>query len=83
MNIPSKSRKRITPVKQRGNIGDQIRFVRRDLIIEGIIQMVKENVAIVEIGRSESLDLNLENELTVVAHKNYEVIQCVESKISS
>lgn len=75
MNIPMKTKNpKNTNKKKKGRVGDSIRFSRRNIMIDGVIHAMKDNVAIVEIGLEDSLDLNLENQLTVVAHKNYEVL---------
>lgn len=73
MNIPTK-RKSDNKKSNSGQVGDSIQFFRKDTLIEGIIQHVKENVAIVEISLEDSQYLKLENQITVVAHKNYKVL---------
>lgn len=55
-------------------LGDNVRFKRRGLIIEGVVEKIRENSVLVKISLLESRFLDLENQLTVVSHKHYEVV---------
>lgn len=55
-------------------IGNRIEFVRNEKTIAGIIHMVREHSVIVEVSEENQEFLGIENELTVVNHKNYRVV---------
>jgi len=63
-----------TPKNKKAKIGAKIVFTRSGKKIKGTIQTIYENIAIVKIKQDDAKFLKLENDLTVVAHKNYEVI---------
>lgn len=56
-------------------IGDKILFKRHNLSIIGAVVKVNEASVIVKIDDSDAEKLKIDTPLTVVAHKNYEVIE--------
>lgn len=54
-------------------IGDHILFQRKDQIIEGIVEIVRENSVIIEISQDAAQELGYETNKTVVKHSNYVV----------
>lgn len=59
----------------KAKIGDHILFQRKDQIIEGIVEMVRDNSVIIEISKDAAKELGYENNRTVVNHSNYVVIK--------
>jgi uncharacterized protein YkvS len=60
---------------KRCRIGDTIQFMRKGKTFKGTVKQVRETSVLVEISQKAAVILALENQLTVVAHKNCEVIQ--------
>lgn len=56
-------------------IGDKILFKRNNLSIIGTVVKVNEASVIVKIDDSDAEKIKIDTPLTVVAHKNYEVIE--------
>ena len=56
-------------------IGDKIRFIRNKFSIIGEVVKVNEASVIVKIDDSVAEKLKIDTPLTVVAHKNYDVIE--------
>ena len=54
--------------------GDTIQFKRNGLIIQGVVEMYRENTVLVSISDSDAAKLLLESPITLVNHKNYIVI---------
>lgn len=55
-------------------IGTLIVFHRKNKEIEGVVDMIRENSVIVKVDSDVQKYLEIENELTVVNHKNYRVL---------
>ena len=56
-------------------IGTLISFHRKEREIEGVIDQIRENSVIVKVDVDVQKYLDIENELTVVNHKNYRVLK--------
>lgn len=56
-------------------LGTIVTFPRQSKIITGIVQLVRANTVLVEISKEDQQFLSLENERTVVNHKNYTVVK--------
>ncbi|AIE58933.1 DUF2187 family protein [Bacillus methanolicus] len=59
--------------RTKAKIGDHILFQRKDQIIEGIVEIVRENSVIIEISQDAAQELGYETNKTVVKHSNYVV----------
>jgi uncharacterized protein YkvS len=80
VNNPSKKKSGQTVTKPT-SIGDTICFIRKNLPIKGTVQQVKDNLVIVEVSLEDAAYLKIDNQYTVVAHRNYEVLKpCGMSK---
>lgn len=55
--------------------GDKILFKRNNFAIIGVVVKVNEASVIVKIDDSDAEKIKIDTPLTVVAHKNYEVIE--------
>ncbi|WP_273130639.1 DUF2187 family protein [Bacillus weihaiensis] len=55
-------------------MGNQILFSRKDFNILGYVVIVRKNSVVVRINNDVALKLKYENNLTIVNHKNYEII---------
>jgi uncharacterized protein YkvS len=55
-------------------IGDTIIFERKNRPVVGTVVWYREETVIVEVEAAISLELGIENNVTVVNHKNYEVV---------
>jgi uncharacterized protein YkvS len=55
--------------------GDKVRFERNGLVIIGEVFKVREASVIVTISKSDAEGINVETPLTVVSHKNYQLIK--------
>ncbi|MCM3585922.1 YkvS family protein [Mesobacillus maritimus] len=66
--------KTLTKQKRVANLGEKVRFMRNDMIIVGEVTIVKDESVIVNVSRSDARRLNIDTPLTVVAHKNYQVL---------
>ncbi|MFT9494382.1 MULTISPECIES: DUF2187 family protein [Bacillota] len=56
---------------RKANLGDLISFERRDIQLEGRVEIIRDNSMIVEISREAALQLGYENNKTVVKHNHY------------
>lgn len=54
--------------------GDSILFSRRGNEIEGKVFLVRDNSVLVDISSTDAFLLGLESSKTVVAHKNYKIL---------
>jgi uncharacterized protein YkvS len=63
-------------MKQKGiaECGDKVRFVRNGKIIVGEVTIVRNESVIVNVSKNDALKLNIETPITVVSHKNYQII---------
>ncbi len=63
-------------LKQKGiaDLGDKVRFVRNGMIIIGEVTISRNESVIVNISKADAMKLNIETPITVVAHKNYQII---------
>ncbi|WP_313801198.1 DUF2187 family protein [Cytobacillus sp.] len=57
------------------NEGDQIRFKRNNLSINGEVIKVKESSVIVQISPSDADRINIDTPYTVVSHRNYKLLK--------
>lgn len=55
-------------------IGNKVTFLRNSKNILGVVKIIRDNSVVVEITKEDQLFLNIENEYTVVNHKNYRVV---------
>lgn len=67
------------PASQKNNtkgidIGSLILFNRKNKEIEGVVHTIRENSVIVQVDIEVQKYLEIENDLTVVNHKNYRVM---------
>ncbi|CAM3860742.1 DUF2187 family protein [Mesobacillus thioparans] len=60
--------------KNRAKIGDRISFQRKDLTIEGEVEIVRDNSVIVRISDHANEKLEYETTKTVVRHSKYVII---------
>ncbi len=58
----------------RAEVGNHILFKREDLHVLGYVVIVRENSVVVKINSDIAIKLKYENNLTIVNHRNYEVI---------
>jgi uncharacterized protein YkvS len=56
------------------NEGDKVLFERSGLVIVGEVVKVREESVIVSISKNDAEGINVETPLTVVSHKNYQLI---------
>lgn len=63
----------------KANLGDLIKFTRNGFLLEGVVLVVNENSVIVELDIEDAGQLHLENNKTVVNHKNYKVLWVKEN----
>jgi len=54
--------------------GDKVKFTRMGLTLIGEVQQVRESSVIVRINDEDAKSLRLDTPLTVISHKNYEII---------
>lgn len=54
--------------------GDKVKFTRMGMTMIGIVQQVREASVIVRLDDEDAKSLRLETPLTVISHKNYEII---------
>jgi uncharacterized protein YkvS len=54
--------------RKKANVGDQIQFFRRGILMSGMVYVVRDNSVCVEISRYDATRSDLENNTTVVAH---------------
>jgi uncharacterized protein YkvS len=55
--------------------GDKVLFERNGLVIIGEVFKVREASVIVTISKSDAEGINVETPLTVVSHKNYQLVK--------
>ncbi|KKI89888.1 hypothetical protein WQ54_22340 [Bacillus sp. SA1-12] len=55
--------------------GEMVRFKRNGLVILGEVVKVRDESVIVQISKSDAEEINVETPLTVVSHKNYQIIK--------
>jgi uncharacterized protein YkvS len=65
---------KMTP-NQLAKEGDKVLFERNGLVIIGEVFKVREASVIVTISKSDAEGINVETPLTVVSHKNYQLIK--------
>lgn len=56
------------------NIGEEVVFVRKSIEVTGKVEKHLENSVIVQISNSDAKELGYESQLTVVSHKNYQIV---------
>lgn len=63
-------------MKQKGiaDCGDKVRFIRNGMIIIGDVTITRNESVIVNISKADAMKLNIETPITVVSHKNYQII---------
>jgi uncharacterized protein YkvS len=61
--------------KNKAKIGDLISFQRKDLSIEGEVEIVRDNSVIVRISDNTNGKPEYETAKTVVRHSNYVIIK--------
>jgi uncharacterized protein YkvS len=54
--------------------GDKVLFERNGIVIIGKVSKVREESVIVTISKSDADALKVDTPLTVVSHKNYQII---------
>lgn len=65
--------------KNKAKIGDRISFQRKEMSIEGEVEIVRDNSVIVRISDNVNENLDFETAKTVVRHSNYVIIKPVAS----
>lgn len=60
--------------RNKAKIGDRISFQRKEITIEGVVGVVRDNSVIVDISAESSQSLHYDTTKTVVKHSNYVVI---------
>ncbi|TCJ01324.1 DUF2187 domain-containing protein [Cytobacillus praedii] len=68
-------------MSKRAGIGDTISFKKKDHTTIGVVYLTQDNSVLVEISQEDTAILNLENNKTVVAHKNYTLLSKKNKKI--
>jgi uncharacterized protein YkvS len=58
--------------------GDKILFERNSMLIIGEVCKVREESVIVTISKSDAEELKIDTPLTVVSHKNYQIMKSEE-----
>ncbi|MCA1057052.1 YkvS family protein [Rossellomorea aquimaris] len=66
--------------KDYANLGDTIEFKRKKQIINGVVTSLRENTVIVKMDKDVAKLLDLPDDQTVVAHKNYVIIERAENE---
>ena len=56
-------------------IGEKISFIRNGVYVIGAIHKILENSVIVEISEEDAEQIGAASTLTVVAHKNYTIVE--------
>lgn len=64
------------------NEGDQVRFKRNNLSINGEVIKVKESSVIVQISPSDADRINIDTPYTVVSHRNYKLLKTTSKELS-
>ncbi|WP_064091655.1 DUF2187 family protein [Rossellomorea aquimaris] len=65
--------------KDYANLGDTIEFKRKKHVVSGVVTSLRENTVIVKVKQDIVTLLDLPDDQTVVAHKNYVVIERAEN----
>ncbi|HWO76564.1 MAG TPA: DUF2187 family protein [Bacillus sp. (in: firmicutes)] len=65
--------------RNKAKIGDLISFQRKEITIEGVVEVVRENSVIVEISMESSQSLHYDTTKTVVNHAKYAVLSSSEN----
>ncbi|MED1201641.1 DUF2187 family protein [Heyndrickxia acidicola] len=73
MNAAVKENAKVT-TQQKARIGDVVRFIRKDKTFTGTVITIRENSVIVELSPKMGMLLGYDNNLTVVSHRNYLII---------
>lgn len=55
-------------------IGSKVVFERKKKLVEGLVIGISTNSVIVEISMKDQVFLSLDNDRTVVNHKNYQLV---------
>ena len=55
-------------------IGDKISFTRKGYSVDGIVVSYRQKTVIVQISPHSAKLLDIENDITIVNHKNYEIV---------
>lgn len=58
----------------KAGLGQKIRFKRNNMVITGIVSLVKDNSVIVDISNEDAKKLEYSTNKTVVNHSNYEIV---------
>ncbi|MGR3766549.1 DUF2187 family protein [Rossellomorea sp. NS-SX7] len=61
--------------KNNANLGDKIEFKRKKQIVNGVVTALRENTVIVKVKNDAAKKLDLPDNQTVVAHKNYVIVE--------
>lgn len=61
--------------KSKIKLGNSIKFYRKDTFLVGDVVQIRENTVMIEVCETVEKILNIPNNLTVVSHKNYEIIR--------
>ena len=56
-------------------VGQTIKFYRKDSYLVGDVIEIRENTVMIEVCETVSKTLNIPNNLTVVNHKHYELLE--------
>lgn len=70
--LPSKGK------KGHAAVGDTVKFSRNGFKISGKVESYRENTVIISISDADAAKLHLESPLTLVNHKNYEILPSIE-----
>ncbi|KQU57160.1 DUF2187 domain-containing protein [Rossellomorea marisflavi] len=65
--------------KEYANLGDIIEFKRKKHVLQGVVTTLRENTVIVRMDKESAVKLDLPDDQTVVAHKNYAIIERAEN----
>ncbi|WP_175986427.1 DUF2187 family protein [Bacillus sp. Marseille-Q1617] len=65
--------------KDYANLGDTIEFKRKKQIVNGVVTSLRENTVIVKVNNDAAKKLDLPDNQTVVAHKNYIIVERAEN----
>jgi uncharacterized protein YkvS len=67
---------RMLSVTKKAKTGDTVLFQRKDLTLEGIVYLVRDNSVLVKISKEDANILGYETQNTVVGHGNYMIMKC-------
>lgn len=65
--------------KNYANLGDKIEFKRKKHIVNGVVTTLRENTVIIKVDYETAKKLDLPDNQTVVAHKNYVIVERAEN----